>query len=508
MSQVRVYTLLGDSNVSRNLNKASFRANPSMKSAQMLQCGHLTIFKETLSKARNESNVCIVACLTNFLCHADGPDVVSQRIDPVLAEVREVLDAACSDNPDRFFIISPPMYRMSPTWYRDGLPEVLTTFSQAFAQERPANLLMMPSFATPAFQADGVHLTPFSGLEYLMHLFDSSEDLLVALASSPAAATSRNTEVSRVLEDRMMALEQDHRRLNKVVEDKIAIDAEASDAIVNEKWSDFFVLVGLSRIDPDLVGKAWQDQAMKDVQAFITLLMGKALDIVYVKNATARHKDAEVAYNVQMRSVADSKAIRDKFGEFFVGGDKRPDNMKPYAVRNRVTPETKVRLAVLQVQGRRYKTSNPGAKVQVIGYDHRPMIKITPASDASDRRVLSYNFVEAVKALPTTFNSTELDFILKKVNPKLCGRLRSLFIILSDDLFRKRLLNNKTKPTRPQGTPEDQMEQDQVAPAEGDSSRVSSGGESSSLSKSKSSKSRSQKRGATASPGDSAPAKK
>ena len=175
---------------------------------------------------------------------------------------------------------------------------MLTTFSQAFAQERPANLLMMPSFATPAFQADGVHLTPFSGLEYLMHLFDSSEDLLVALASSPAAATSRNTEVSRVLEDRMMALEQDHRRLNKVVEDKIAIDAEASDAIVNEKWSDFFVLVGLSRIDPDLVGKAWQDQAMKDVQAFITLLMGKAMDIVYVKNATARHKDAEVAYNV------------------------------------------------------------------------------------------------------------------------------------------------------------------------------------------------------------------
>ena len=76
-----------------------------------------------------------------------------------------------------------------------------------------------------------------------------------------------------------------------------------------------------------------------------------------------------------MRDVADSKAIRDKFGAYFIGmkdgKDGRPENLKRYSVRNFVTPETKVRIAVLQVLTTRYRNSNPGSKVQVVGYDPR-----------------------------------------------------------------------------------------------------------------------------------------
>ena len=518
MAQSRVFTLLGDSNVQRHVNKASLRANPAMKSAQILSCGHIGIFKDMLAKVRSQSCVCIVACLTNFLCKADGPESVSQRIDPVLGELREILDAACSDHPDRFYIISPPMYRTSPVWYREGLPEVLTTFSQTMNQEKPPNLLLMPSFPTPAYQSDGVHLTPYSGLEYLMHLFDSSEEVIATLQSSPDVATARNTEGTRVLEDRVVALEQDHRRLNRVVEGKIAIDAEISDFHDNERMLDFLVVAGLDPIDPDLFGKAWQDQAVKNVQEVFKLLMGKTMDIVYVKNATARHKDAIVTYNVQMRTIAESKEIRDKFGSYFLGGkSKLPDALKRYSIRNRVTPNTKVRRSVLQVIGRRYQTSNPGSKVQVVGYDPRPLIKITPASDANDRRVQVYNYIEAVKTLPATFNPTELDFIMKKINPKLCGQLGSLFIVLSDDVFRKRLSKNKFRSVR----------QDQVpAPAtDGEASSESENESSTEDTRSGSapapapvsvpvpaapaiSLSRSKKRGATTSPGNEAPAKK
>ena len=67
-----------------------------------------------------------------------------------------------------------------------------------------------------------------------------------------------------------------------------------------------------------------------------------------------------------MKSVADSQAIRDKFGTFFYGGsDKRPPEMKPYSVRNKVTPGTQVRIGILQVLARRYKASNPGSQVKV-----------------------------------------------------------------------------------------------------------------------------------------------
>ena len=527
MSQERVFSLIGDSNVRRYINKTSVRANPSMKNAQILSCGHLSIFKDILSQVRATSTVCIVSCLSNFLTRADGPEIVAQRIDPVLGEIREILDQACADHPERFYLLSPPMYRISPTWYREGLPEILTTFSQTMIPDRPANLMLLPSFPTPAFGEDGVHLTPYSGLEFMIHLFDSSEEALASLASPSEVVISQNSESTRVLEDRVMALEQDHRRLNKIVENKIAIDAEAADFQANERMLDFFVVAGLKAIPSELVGKAWQDQAMKDVKEFLRLLMGKNMDVVYVKNATARHKNAEVTYNVQMRKVSDSKAIRDKFGSFFVGGDKRPANMKKYSVRNRVTPNTKVRLSVLQVIGRRYKTSNPDSKVQAIGYDSSPVLKITPGPGASDRRTLSYNFVEGVKAYPTNFTAEDLDFILKKVNPKLSGQLRSLFIVLSDDVFRKRLFKQKSR-SAPSSTPTVEAnvaENDPEAMSESEFSEEENSEVSVPVAEpvaivpvaippvvrpalASGSRSRSQKRGATSSPGGAAPAKK
>ena len=529
MSQVRVFTILGDSNVRRHINKTSVRANPALKAAQILSCGHLGIFKEVIGQVRPQSGVCIVSCLTNFLCRAEGPDSVSQRINPVLSEVRELLDGICGDNADRFYVVAPPMYRVEPVWYREGLPEVMTTFSDAFRADRPPNLLVMSSFPTPSYEADGVHLTSYSGLEYLMHLFDGAETAILNLSSAPDVAAASTSENTRVLEDRVMALEQDHRRLNRVVEDKIALDADASDFQLNERMIDFVVVAGLKPISPDLVGKEWQDQALKDVQEVFKLLMGKTFEIVYVKNGTARHKDAPVTYNVQMRHVSDSKAIRDKFGNFFVGNNKErmPSELKKYSIRNRVTPETKVRIAVLQVLGKRHKTSNPDAKVQVIGYDSQPLLKITPAAGAADRRVQVFSYVPAVKSFPTTFNSSELDFIFKKVNPRLCGQLRSLFVVLSDDVYRKRLFKGKAPrsagqaaaaaaaqhaPEAPEGEgtdPNDDAEgsdsgsDEQLAPPQAPVQPPASV-----VSKSKpKSGSRGSKRGAT-SPGHDAPAKK
>ena len=305
-SQVRVFSLLGDSNVHPHINKTSCRAHPSLKGAQVLPCGHLGIFSGTLEKVRPETNVCIVACLTNFLTAADGPSTVSQRVDPVLQQIQTTLNEFCDLSPTRIVLVSPPMYRTSPTWYREGLPEVLTLFSQIFT-DRPPNLHLLPSFATPDFDSDGVHLSAYSGLEYILHLFDSSIELISMLEAPIDQVTARSTESTRVLEDRVMALEQDHRRLNRVVEHKSAVDAELADSLKNEKFEDSFLISGLARIPPDVVGKPWQDQAVKDVQAVLTTLMGREFSIVVVQNATSRVPDAEVKYNVKMADVNDSK---------------------------------------------------------------------------------------------------------------------------------------------------------------------------------------------------------
>ena len=525
MAQSRVFTIIGDSNVKRNISKTNSRACPLMAGAQILQCGHLQLLEESLRAIRKESDVCIVSCLTNFLTASEDDPMVSKRIEPVLDEFCSALFGASSALPGITFLIAPPMYRRLPVWYREGLPEIMRLFSQAFSPaERPQNLLLLTSFSTPEFDSDGVHLTAYSGLEYIMHLFDSAEEAIGAAAMPVEETTVKTSESIRVLEDRVMVLEQDHRRLSRVVENKIAVDAELADFHANERTEDFFVIAGLSRIPDELTGKDWQDQAVKDVKAALLILMGKNVPIVFVKNATYRHEGAEVTYNVQVPSVAESKAIRTKFGSFFLGGKKvKPAGLESVSIKNFVTPNTRIRISLLKLIAQKYRDANPRSMVKVIGFDPRPLIKITPSPSANDRRVQIYNFVEAVKVLPCSFAPSEVEPIVRRINSKLLGQVRSIFIILSDDQFRKHLSRfnrgqrSQAAPGAAEATPEateviseatseaisdNDPEQNVAQIPSAVPAAVASG------SKSSGSKSRSNlKRGAN-SPAESAPAKK
>jgi len=88
----------------------------------------------------------------------------------------------------------------------------------------------------------------------------------------------------------------------------------------------------------------------------------------------------------------------------------------------------------MKLLGQRYKDSNPGSKFQVIGYQPRPLLKLTPPPDSGDRRIKSFNFIEAVQKLPTSFEDSEVMPLIQKFGPKYPGRLKSLFVVLSDDL--------------------------------------------------------------------------
>ena len=251
MSVSRFFSIVGDSNVQRHMNPTNCRDRPLMSSCQVVPCGKLALLAESLCSVRQETSVCIVACVTNFLTSSeDTGGSVGFRVEPVLLELLTILSKAAAEGPDRAFLLSPPMYRQTPLWYRDGLPEVLTKFSSVL-RARPANLHLMSSFATPEFISDGIHLTPYSGLEFVLHLFDNAGAVLDGVQASPSDAAAQNTEASRVLEDRMMALEQDHQRLNKGVEMRTAEDSEKFDYQENIRFEDWFVISGLKRL-PEL----------------------------------------------------------------------------------------------------------------------------------------------------------------------------------------------------------------------------------------------------------------
>ena len=443
MSVARCFSILGDSNVQRHMNPTNCRDRPLMSSCQVVPCGRLSLLAESLRSVKAETTVCILACVTNFLTASeDAGGSVGFRVEPVLLEMLAVLGAAAGAFPDRAYLVAPPMYRHSPLWYRDGLPEVLNKFSGVM-KTRPANVHLMSSFATPELISDGVHLTPYSGLEFVLHLFDNAGSVLDAVQASPTELASMATESSSVLEDRMMAIEMDHHRLSKGVESKTAEDSEKFDYQENLRMEDWFVISGLKRLPEGLSPRDWQVRAKADVASVLKTLMSRDIPIIVVKNNTGKAKDAPTTYNVQLEKLEDSKAVRTKFGSFFIGGGKKPEAFKSISINNRVTAETLVRVAILKVLGARYLASNEGAKAQVIKYEARPILKLTPPEGAENPRVQSYDYIQAIKMLPTNFTEEEREVILKRVSHKLLGKLRSLFTVISDDMVKK-----KPKPSK------------------------------------------------------------
>ena len=439
MAQSRVFTLIGDSNLRRHLNSTNCRDRPMMSGAQHLTCGRLEVLSESLTAMKKESNVLIVACITNFLTSSsDVNSSVSLRVEPVFQDfLRKVLDHSTA-RPDIKILVCPPMYRRQPIWYREGLPEVLTKFSSVLS---PCDMIhLMPSFPTPSFEADGIHLTPYSGLEYVLHLFDSAISALDALDLPLEVTCKRSAEISRALEDRVMVLEQDHLRLNTAMELKSAVDAELADYHQNVAFESFITIQGMKRAPQGLDPREWQVQSKAEVKAFLCKLMGKDVPVVFVKNSTSRRPGAETRYHVQLQSVAESKAIRDTFSAFFEGGKNTlPPEFKGLALRNRLTQETRIRLAIMQLLAHRYRESNPDGKAKVIGFESRPLLKITPpaSSDGAESRVQSYTYIDAVKKFPTNFSSEELKPILSMIGAEQKGKVRSLFLVINDDMLKR-----------------------------------------------------------------------
>lgn len=436
----RSFALIGDSNVRDNMNPTNCRDRPLMSSAQVLICTKLPVFQQTLRSVAPSANVCILGCVTNFLTDSSEAPSLYQRVEPTMTEFFRLVVEFCKASQEREVLVCPPMYRKSPVWYRDGLPEVLTIFSTSYAQNAVLikNIHALPGFPTPSFNADGIHLTPYSGMEYVLHLFDSAKVVLDSMKSEPEDREIRQNEIVRALGDRMIAVEQDHRRLSEAVDLKIAIDSELACFRANERNEDSFIISGVRRIRDGLSGRGWQDEAKKEVQRVLKLFYKEEFRIVVVHNVSGRSKESDVTFSVRLSSVDDARMIRAKFSSYFAGGrDARPKELKGIGIRNVLTKETRIRISIMKILGARYQDSNSGSSFKMVGFESRPILKIIPPEGASDKRIRSFNFIEAVQKLRVSFTDQELAVLSKQIGPQFSGRLKSLFVVLDDDKIRE-----------------------------------------------------------------------
>ena len=441
MSISRLFTVIGDGNVRRNMTGLNSASRDSMKNAQVIPCEALGDLANSLSKVRAESNVVIIASITEMLLTAEDCGTLSSTCDTMFSLFKDRVSDFCHQKPGVSVIVAPLLYRHRPFWYQKHLHHFALRFSNIMSESRPANMHLLPSFASQDLMPDGVFLTPVSGLHYVLHLFDQTEAVLVNQASSSEVQLVDVKESCRSNSDRLAYLEHRHERVDDRLDLKVAADAEFNDWVLNRSEEDWFMLQGAPRL-PESTPREWQLAAKRQVNDIIKLVLHShrvRLDytVVYVANPKRGINTGPTVSNVRLDSVSASKRIRDLFSGFFQRGvsAKLPSALKGISIRNKVTHETRVRIAILRQLGINYQEKNPGGSYQVRGYDSRPVLVTIPPSSSSgpDSRRRTFNFIDAVTTLPRELSDDNLVYIHQVINTKFVGQLQSLFVILQDD---------------------------------------------------------------------------
>jgi hypothetical protein len=168
------------------------------------------------------------------------------------------------------------------------------------------------------------------------------------------------------------------------------------------------------------------------VRKYIWLIDPKLpTDFTYIR----KYKGKKPIYDVEMETVAESRAVRDGFGQFWrkKSGKRLPDALKGVTIANSTTFPTRVRVRLLKEVARRHSIANPELTCFVTNYYPRPELKIR--SRKSPMVTLTYS--EAVVKLPQHLTNEfliELYEYARTVLPD--EEIVERFLVLSPDLLK------------------------------------------------------------------------
>ena len=94
-----IFTIIGDANVRRNMTGLNMASREVMKNSQIIDCSSMSTLDDALTNVRGESNVLIIASITEFLLASGDCGTISAAIDPVLASFRTTIHGFCAFKP-------------------------------------------------------------------------------------------------------------------------------------------------------------------------------------------------------------------------------------------------------------------------------------------------------------------------------------------------------------------------------------------------------------------------
>ena len=92
----KLYTIIGDANVRRNMIGMNIASRESMKAAQIIDCVQMSTLDSALLEVRAESEVLILASITEFLLGNGNTGTLASTVDPVLTSFAAAIHRFCA----------------------------------------------------------------------------------------------------------------------------------------------------------------------------------------------------------------------------------------------------------------------------------------------------------------------------------------------------------------------------------------------------------------------------
>ena len=99
MSLSRIFTIIGDQNIRRNMTGLNMASREVMKASQIIDCDTMASLDAALSEVRSESTVLILASITEFLIVGGFCGTIYSSIDPTLASFANKINGFCDHRP-------------------------------------------------------------------------------------------------------------------------------------------------------------------------------------------------------------------------------------------------------------------------------------------------------------------------------------------------------------------------------------------------------------------------
>ena len=99
MSITNVYTVIGDSNIKRNMTSMNIASRTVMKDCQVIDCPNLDNLEAALASVRDESTVLIFSAISELLASGSDRGTVQASMNFVLSSVATKLSILCRARP-------------------------------------------------------------------------------------------------------------------------------------------------------------------------------------------------------------------------------------------------------------------------------------------------------------------------------------------------------------------------------------------------------------------------